>query len=169
MPPATLLRTACALLCLLAGAPVQANDTAAQPPEWADNLRAVTEIDLKDLEPETRDAITNARNRLNAALDNNAEPTELAAAYGELGGLYHVYNVFQPADDCYENAKQLDPDNFRWAYYSAVLAARTGRTQLALARFENARSLRPGYLALTVRLADAWLDLNEQDKAQAAL
>lgn len=168
MPPAKLLRTACALLCLLAGAPLQALDNAAQLPDWSDNLRAVTEIDLKDLDPEIKDAITNARKRLNTVLQDRAEPADLANAYGELGALYHVHAVFQPADDCYENAKQLDPDNFRWAYYSAVLAARTGRTQLALARFENARRLRPGYRALTVRMADAWLDLNEQGKAQAA-
>jgi tetratricopeptide (TPR) repeat protein len=168
MPLATLLRLILALLCLLAGAPLQANDNAAQLPDWADNLRAVTEIDLKDQDPKVRDAITNARKRLNTALQDRADPADLASAYGELGALYHVHAVFQPADDCYENAKLLDPDNFRWAYYSAVLAARTGRTRLALARFENARRLRPGYQALTVRMADVWLDLNEQDKARAA-
>jgi len=156
------------LLCLLAGAPLQANDSAAQLPDWAGKLRAIAEIDLKDLDPGARNAISNARNRLNTALQNRATPAELANAYGELGGLYQTYNLFQSADACYENARQLSPEEFRWAYYSAYLAAHTGRTQLALERFENARSLKPGYHAITLRMADAWLDLNEQDKAQAA-
>ena len=162
--PASLL-----LLCLLAGTPLQATDRVAHLPEsLAGALRAIPEVNLDGLDAQARDTLIDARKRLHAALDNNAEPDELAAAYGELGGLYHVYNLFQSADDCYENAKQLDPDNFRWAYYSGYLAAQNGRTQLAITRLEKARTLKPGYQALTLRLADAWLDLNEQDKAQAA-
>jgi hypothetical protein len=104
------------LLFLLAGAPLQANDSAAQLPDWAGNLREIAEIDLKDLDPGARDAIGNARKRLNTALQNRATPAELANAYGELGGLYQVYNLFQSADACYENASQLSPEEFRWAY-----------------------------------------------------
>lgn len=156
------------LLCLLAGAPLLAEDSATRVPERADTLREIAELDLKDLDPAARDAIGNARKRLDTALQEQAGPAELANAYGELGGLYQIYNLFQSADACYENARQLSPEEFRWAYYSAYLAAHTGRTQLALERFETARRLRPGYHAITLRMADAWLDLNEQDKAQAA-
>jgi tetratricopeptide (TPR) repeat protein len=156
------------LLCLLAGTPLQAIDNAPEPPARPESLRKISEIDLGDLDPGNREAILKARNRLNTALQSRAEPEELANAYGELGALYQVHKVFQPADDCFENARQLDPDNFRWAYYSAYLAADTGRIELALERYEQARRLKPGYQALRVRMADAWLALNEQDKAREA-
>lgn len=168
MPAGTVLHRGLILLCLLAGAPLPAIDNAAQVPDRPEHLRNITEIDLGDLDPANRDTIINARNHLNTALQSGAGPAELANAYGELGALYQVHKVFQPADDCYENAKQLDPDNFRWAYYSAYLAADTGRIELALARYEQARTLNPGYQALRVRMADAWLALNEQDKAREA-
>jgi tetratricopeptide (TPR) repeat protein len=164
----TRLRFGLALLCLLACRPLPATDNAAQPPAWTDALHAIAEIDLEGLDPGDRDAIREARIRLNTALQNHADPAELANAYGELGVLYHVHNVFQPADTCYENARQLVPGDFRWAYYSAYLAAKTGRTRLALERFKEARRLRPGYHATTLRMGDAWLDLNEQDKARQA-
>jgi predicted Zn-dependent protease len=39
---------------------------------------------------------------------------------------------------------------------------------LALERYEHARTLKPGYKALTVRLGNVLLDLNELEQAQAA-
>jgi tetratricopeptide (TPR) repeat protein len=63
---------------------------------------------------------------------------------------------------------QLAPDHFRWAYYAAYLADRNGRTPQALDRYQHARTLKPDYKALTVRLGNVLLDLNELDQARAA-
>jgi len=155
---------------LLAASLAVAGDAASNlPAPLADTLQPIPEIELDELDTQARDSIQVARRQLNETLQ--AEPVEndkLAAAYGELGGLYHVNHVFPAAEACYHNAAQLAPDEFRWAYYLAYLAESSGRTRLALERYQHASTLRPDYKALTVRLGNVLLDLNEQQQAQAA-
>jgi tetratricopeptide (TPR) repeat protein len=155
---------------LLAGPPAMAGDAASALPEsLAGSLRAIQEVKLDDLDTQARDSIQLARRQLNEALQ--AQPVQLdklAAAYGELGGLYHVHAAFPAAGDCYHNAGQLAPDEFRWAYYAAYLAEKDGRTRLALDRYQHAQTLDTAYKALTLRLGNILLDLNELEQAQAA-
>lgn len=155
---------------LLSGSPALASDAAFDlPASLADSLRPVPDVNLDELDTQARSSIQMARQRLNETLQAQpVQPDKLAAAYGELGGLYHVNLVFQAAEDCYHNAAQLAADEFRWAYYLAYLADTSGRTRLALQRYEHAGTLRPGYKALTVRLGNVLLDLNEQQQAQTA-
>ncbi len=154
---------------LLAGPPAIAGDLAFDlPSSLAGSLRAIREVGLDDMDAEARESIELVRRQLNAALQEQpVQPEKLAAAYGELGGLYEVHFVFPVAEDCYHNAMQLAPDNFRWAYYAAHIADDEGRTRQALERYRHARTLRPGYKALMVRLGNVLLDLNELDQAQA--
>lgn len=155
---------------LLAGSPAMAGDIASElPASLAGSLRAITDVKLEELDTQARDSIQLGRRQLNEALAAQpVQPDRLAAAYGELGGLYQVNLVFPAAEDCYHNAAQLAPDEFRWAYYLAYLADTSGRTRLALERYEHARTLKPGYKALTVRLGNVLLDLNELEQAQTA-
>ncbi|MGB5425882.1 MAG: tetratricopeptide repeat protein [Gammaproteobacteria bacterium] len=155
---------------LLSGSPALAGDTASDlPASLADSLRPVPDVNLEELDTQSRNSIQMARQRLNETLQAQpVQPDKLAAAYGELGGLYQVNLVFPAAEDCYQNAAQLAADEFRWAYYLAYLAERDGRTRLALQRYEHAGTLRPDYKALTVHLGNVLLDLNEQERAQAA-
>jgi tetratricopeptide (TPR) repeat protein len=156
--------------CLLTGAPAMAADAAANPPaSLANRLRAIAEVNLEDMDVQARDSIQAARRQLNEVLQVQPVQTDkLAAAYGELGGLYQAHLVFPAAEDCFHNAHQLAPDEFRWAYYGAYLAETDGRTRQALERYEHARTLNPGYKALTLRLGNVLLDLNELEGAQAA-
>ncbi len=158
------------ILCLLAWAPLDADDSVAAPPaDW--NTRGLQAIPLPktdNLDEETRARLEEARAQVNAAFQEQATARELAAAYGELGALYQVYALHRSAEQCYANAIALDPDNFRWTYYAAYHAASTGRMPLAVQRYRQARTLKPAYKALVVRLADALLDLNELDSARAA-
>ena len=155
---------------LLAGSPAMAGDMASDlPASLAGSLRPIQEIKLDDLDTQARDSIQLARRQLNEALQTQPVQIEkLAAAYGELGGLYQVNLVFPAAEECYHNAAQLAPDEFRWVYYLAYLADTSGRTGLALERYEQASTLRPSYKALTVRLGNVLLDLNELEQAQVA-
>jgi len=144
------------VFCLLAGGPV-----------LADSLRAVKDTNLDNLDEQARDSIEVALRQLNEALQ--AQPVSsdrLATAYGELGALYQVHFIFPGAEDCYYNAMQLAPDDFRWVYYAAYLADTMGQTRLALDRYEQARKLKPGYKALMVRLGNVLLDLNEPEQAR---
>jgi len=158
------------LICLLA-APVgiAADHATSLPASWADKLTSVPEVMLNDMDAEARDSVIAARKQLNALLEDEAATLDrLADAYGELGGLYQVYLVFPAAEACYKNAIQLAPGQFRWLYYAAYLADDSGISELAAARYETARTLRPEYKALVVRLANVLLDLNQLDAAQAA-
>ena len=155
---------------LLSGAPVMAGDAATSlPASLTDSLRAITAVNLDDMDKQARDSIRTARQRLNEVLQ--AQPVQsdrLATAYGELGGLYQAHLVFPAAADCYHNAMQLAPDEFRWVYYAAWLADTDGRTRQALEHYEHARRLKPGYQAVMVRMGNVLLDLNELERAQAA-
>jgi len=156
--------------CLLAGSPAMAADPAADPPASlvAGGLRAITDFKLGALDAQARGSIQLARRKLNEALQSEpVQSDSLAAAYGELGGLYQVHLLLPAAEDCYHNARQLAPGEFSWVYYAAYLSEGEGRTREALERYEQARKLKPGYKALTVRLGNVLLDLNELDRAQA--
>lgn len=138
------------------------------PAHRAASLGSVPEVMLNDMDAEARESVIAARRELNDLLqDERAESKRLADAYGELGGLYQVYLVFPAAEACYKNAIQLAPDEFRWLYYAAYLADDSGISELALARYETARKLRPEYKALGVRLGNVRLDLNQLEAAQA--
>jgi tetratricopeptide (TPR) repeat protein len=154
---------------LLAGLPAIAGDAASElPTSPADSLRPIPEVGLDELGEQARNSIQMARQQLNKTLQKQPVPLDqLAAAYGELGRYYHVNLIFPAAEECYQNAAQLAPDEFRWAYYLAYLADTSGRTRLALERYQQAGTLSQDYKALTVRLGNVLLDLNEQELAQA--
>ena len=156
--------------CLLAASPAMAGDVASDlPASLADSLRAIPEVKVDNLDTVARESIQTARRQLNEALQSQpVQSDSLAVAYGELGGLYQVHNVFPAAEDCYQNAMQLAPGEFHWAYYAAYLADKDGRTREAMERYRRAREMDPGYKALMVRLGNVLLDLNELEQAQAA-
>ena len=153
---------------LLAPSPAMADLASDPPASLAGRLRPVKDFKLDALDVQARESILVARRKLNEELQSDPEqPEHLAAAYGELGGLYQVNSIFPPAEDCYYNARQLDPDRFTWIYYAAYLSEDDGRMREALERYEQARKLRPDYKAIDVRLGNVLLDLNELDRAQA--
>jgi len=164
------LRLALLLLVPLAGSMVLADDNVSSlPAAWADKLMPVPVPNLEGQAADIRSGLDEVRNAVNAALQKpEVSAAELAGAYGELGGLYQASFLRQSAEPCFQNAQRLEPENFRWAYYSAWLADQTGQTELALTRYEHARSLKADYPPLTLRMADVWADLNETDKAEAA-
>ena len=138
------------------------------PQDRAGQLLPVMQPDLEGQPEDIITVLVEARARVDALLLSAAADTELADAYGELGLLYQSHQLGQAAERCFENAVRLAPDSFRWAYYLAWVTLQSGRNELALQRFETARKLDPDYPVLTLRMADAWLDLNRQDQAQAA-
>ncbi|MGB7931790.1 MAG: tetratricopeptide repeat protein [Gammaproteobacteria bacterium] len=158
------------LLTQLAGAVALADDNVSSlPGSWADKLLSVPVPNLEGQAPDIRSGLDETRNAVNAALQKpEVSATELADAYGELGGIYQASFLRQSAEACFQNAQRLEPENFRWAYYAAWLADQTGQTELALKRYEHARSLKSDYPPLTLRMADVLADLNETDKAEAA-
>jgi len=158
----------CLLVLLLAPNFTQADQVATLPQARVGELQPVALPNLEGQPEDISTVLVEARAHVDALLQSAAADTELADAYGELGSLYQSHQLGQAAERCFENAVQLAPDSFRWAYYLAWVTLQSGRNELALQHFEAAYKLDPDYPVLTLRMADAWLDLNRQDKAQAA-
>lgn len=154
------------LICL--ARPACADALSGLPTPLAQRLEPVAEISLDTLDQDGREQLAAARGRVASAIVAQASDQELADSYGELGALYQVHFVYRLAGTCYDNAMRLAPGEFRWVYYAAYLAASTGQLEQAVAGYAKARQIRPGYLALTLRLADTWRDLNQTDKAMEA-
>jgi tetratricopeptide (TPR) repeat protein len=157
------------LLCLLPCAfAASASDALIDlPARWAGTLEAIPAAELGGQPKDVRQTLEEGRQMAINAVQANGTAQDLAEAYGQLGALYHVYLIYTHAGHCYRNAMTLDPGNFRWAYYYAELARNLGQTEAAVERLQHARSLNPDYRALDLHLANAWLDLNELEKAKS--
>lgn len=135
-----------------------------QPPRKG--LVAVHAPDLSNSEESVREQVRGLQNALAAAAKNPATSTAaLSEAYGQLGEIYHAYSMFAPARDCYLNANQLAPQDFRWNYLLAKLDQQEGRYDDAIRRYRVARTLRPDYVAAAVNLGNIFLELNRLDDA----
>ena len=124
-------------------------------------------IDL--LEDDARKSITNVRQRLEKALaDAAVGAAELARGYGELGKLYHAYQIHRAAAACYLNAERLQPEDSRWPYFQGLLAFDSGQLAEAAERFSRVLELRPRELPAVLRVAEARLNLGDPAAAKAA-
>ena len=130
-------------------------------PAQTERLVELRSPDLSNLEESVREQIIAAQ----AALAKSPPPA-LSEEYGKLGELYHAYSLFAAARDCYLNANQLAPKDFRWIYLLAKLDQQEGRFDDAIRRYRAARTLRPDYIAVPVNLGNIFLELNRLDEAR---
>ena len=150
------------------GTSVLADTLSELPPAYAGRLQPIEEISLDNLDDDGRQQLTEARVRLATMMEQGAPDAELAEGWGELGALYQSHLVTQFAGRCYANALVLAPDAFRWVYYAGYMAEEVGDLEAAVRHYLRAHELNPDYLAVTARLANAWLDLNQLDRAREA-
>ena len=126
-----------------------------------------SQTDLSNLEESVRDQITTAQAALASVAKNPATTkTTLSEEYGRLGQLYHAYSLLSAARDCYLNANQLAPTDFRWIYLLAKLDHQEGRFDDAIRRYQVARKLQPDYVATLVNLGNIYLELNRLEDAR---
>jgi tetratricopeptide (TPR) repeat protein len=131
---------------------------------------SLLEMPLPDtgrLEEGAQQQMQQARDSLDEVL---ASPTatveQLAESYGLLGQLYYVYEFEDLSELSFRNARTLQPDNYRWRYYLAVLARLAGRWQDAEEVLETVLAMQPGDLATLIRLGEAQLELGKLDEAE---
>ncbi len=158
----------CLLPCLLLVSAVAGADALSDPPAaWRGRLLPLPEQNLSALEASVRQRLDTVRHALDAMLRGpKAERNEMAEAWGKLGALSQVYQMYTAARVAFENAHRLQPDDFRWAYYLAWVQLSLGDNQQALALFDKARKLRPDYAPLILRRADALRGLERLDEAR---
>jgi superkiller protein 3 len=89
-----------------------------------------------------------------------------AAIIGKLGMTLQAYEEQAAAAQCYELARTLAPNEFQWTYYAGIAESKSGETEKALALLQAAVRLRPDYLPAQIRLADAYFEMKQNDKAE---
>src|SRR5262249_49891127 len=97
---------------------------------------ALPVVSFENFGPEIRDNVRKAY------ADAQARPRD-AEAIGRLGMTLHTYEEYESAVICYERARQLGPDEFRWVYYSAIVQAALGNHNEAAKTFKDALQRRP--------------------------
>lgn len=108
---------------------------------------------LSRLSPAVQEDLRQARASVEGYLEReDVDPAVTADAFGDLGRLYHAYDLADPALAAYRNAQTLAPSDFRWPYYRGVIERDRGDLTEAEAAFERAVHLaprdRPARLAL---------------------
>ena len=155
-------RPACLLLAVFCG--LGCGGKPADPPA---DLTPVVHPALGSIEAVARGQLEKQRQALDAALAKGAERRTLAGAFGDMGELYHAYELTEPAAVCYSNAETLDPESFLWPFYLGALQQAAGDLEAAAASLERALELRDDDLPARRRLGEVRLALGDGPGARA--
>jgi tetratricopeptide (TPR) repeat protein len=115
--------------------------------------------DIAGLEPEVRELLL-------ATGEAVVGSPDAAEAWGRLGAAYDAHGMLREATDCYRRARELAPQDFRWAYLLAIVREAQGaEADECIRLFESAAPLRPRYAPTWVRLGQA---LSQRGRAAEA-
>jgi tetratricopeptide (TPR) repeat protein len=129
------------------------------PPLDAQVLPELPAVVFDNFAPEIREQMRKAY----AAAQ--ARPRD-AEAVGRLGMTLHTYEEYEAAAVCYERARRLAPEEFRWVYYLGIVQASLGKHSEAAVVFKEATGQRPDYLPARLRLADSLLAAGQRLESQ---
>jgi tetratricopeptide (TPR) repeat protein len=136
-----------------------------------EDLKPVPTPQLDHLEKAVSDQLREGRRMVDAVSGNSAASRQQRAeAYGELGQLYHAYELNEAAEACYRNALVLDPSYLEWTYSLGYLLQSTGRFSEAL-QFYQRMKIDPqnpqlAYLVY-IRMGECYRSLNQPDQAKS--
>ena len=123
------------------------------------NLPPIPSFPLESLEPAVQQQFQLAFDRVNESpLDEEAN--------GQLGMLFHAYEFYTLAEQCYRRAADGGGTDARWRYYLGAVLLERGRWSLAADEFSKFLTQRPSDLPALLRRADAY---RLADRLQAAL
>lgn len=114
----------------------------------AQTLPEAPPILMENFGPEVREHLQKA------LAEVKARPRD-PEANGRMGMTLQTYEEYRVAAVYYQRALILQPDDFRWLYYSAIAQAALGNHQKAAEGFKDALRVRPEYLQAHLRLADS--------------
>ncbi len=128
----------------------------------AGSARAVPALDVRDMPEAVAASLESARA---AAVASPAS----AAAWGHLGAVLDAHGLHESALECYTVARELDPQDFRWAYFGALMRSFLGGDPAAIAAaFEEALALRGDHAPIHFHHGQALLRLGDAEAAKAA-
>jgi tetratricopeptide (TPR) repeat protein len=99
-----------------------------------------------------------------AEANADAHPSD-AGVVGELCMTLHAYQQYEPAEQCYLRVAALVPRRFQWPYLLASVEFSEGKYDVAARRFESALGLRADYLPAQLKLAQAYANLADANRA----
>src|SRR5688572_29914434 len=89
------------------------------------NVLAVPQPRLDDLEPAVAEQIRDAQQRTAGIVAKGGSSRELADTYGALARIYHAYEFLDSAEPAYLNARRLASGNSEWPHLLGVLYQQT--------------------------------------------
>jgi tetratricopeptide (TPR) repeat protein len=137
-----------------------------------EHLKPVPYPQLNHLEKAVSDQLHEGRQMVDAISgESSASPQKRAEAYGELGQLYHAYELNEAAEACYRNALVLDPAHLEWTYSLGYLLQSIGKFSEGL-KFYQQMKIDPqnpqmAYL-VDIRIGECYRKLNQPDQAKSA-
>lgn len=125
---------------------------------------------MEGVEDAVKEQLDAAYSDLQAWLRREDAPdAELAAAFGRLGELLHVYKLYEAAEASYKNAAALAPDEPLYTYYLADIYKKTGRLEEAAEAYRRILEIAPDFLPARVHLAQVLLAGNQAAEARTEL
>ncbi|HUP22842.1 MAG TPA: tetratricopeptide repeat protein [Thermoanaerobaculia bacterium] len=124
---------------------------------------------LEGLEPPVAAHLRLARRRLEASLEAALPAAELGEVYGEVGQLYHAYELLAAARAAYERALALAPGDPRWPYLLALVLEADGDLAGAEARLRDTLALAPEATPASIRLGAILHQLGRLDEAASVV
>ena len=121
----------------------------------------VPTVSVEGFDPEVRDAILTAYRQAAAAPSNGQ-------ASGRLGMALHAHSVYPPALLAYERAIRLEPKEFAWRYYYALVVWQISGPEKALDPLSAALRINPSYAPAILKKGDVLYQLGRfQESAEA--
>ncbi|HEX9669979.1 MAG TPA: tetratricopeptide repeat protein, partial [Thermoanaerobaculia bacterium] len=129
--------------------------------------RPLPEVALERMHPTVARQLGEAAGLVTALAGRRGAPAaDLAQAYGGLGQLYLVYELYAPAAEVLGRARERAPEEPRWSYLEAVALQELRRLDAAAAALERTLALWPGDAAAAVRLAQVELERGRPEQAR---
>jgi tetratricopeptide (TPR) repeat protein len=117
----------------------------------------LSQIDFSETEPQVVEKIKSLQKQVS---DN----PESAAAWGKLAMNLDIHDFKSESISCYKQAATLDPNDFRWPYYAAVVLDEIGSPE-ALQFYEQSQALKSDYTATHLRYGEALFHSKRLDEA----
>lgn len=134
-------------------------------------LQRIPDADLSSLETSVAEQLREARSLVDAFMSSpNPPKEELSDAFGNLGRLYHAYELLESAEICYLNAGALaGKKTTQWPYLFGVIKQKQGDIKKATNAFLYVLTIDNDHVPARIRLAQTHRTAGELELAKGAL